>query len=107
MLTISPLQTYRLSSTPPKSAEEKTAVAYEGNWVHCKLDWLKPEKIMDAKRRRPDHPDYNPSTLYVPQEFYKSQTPVSILLKSLSKSYTCYVWPGPKLGRACTMILYR
>ncbi|CAB3233361.1 unnamed protein product [Arctia plantaginis] len=72
---IKPETSNGLASTPPKSAEEKTAVAYEGNWVHCKLDWLKPEKIMDAHRRRPDHPDYNPSTLYVPPEFYKSQTP--------------------------------
>lgn len=63
---------------PPKPSEEKPLAADDGNWIHCKLEWLKPEKIKDAQKRRPDHPDYDPSTLYVPPEFYKSQTPVSI-----------------------------
>eukprot|EP00983_Pelagomonas_calceolata_P114844 1160134-Pelagomonas_calceolata.AAC.5 len=26
---------------------------------------------MDAKRRRPDHPDYDPRTLYLPPNFFK------------------------------------
>ncbi|KAM3962106.1 DNA mismatch repair protein Msh6 [Aphomia sociella] len=63
--------------TPAKSKErqENFEIADEGNWVHCKLDWLKPNKIRDAQKRRPDHPDYDPSTLFVPPDFYKSQTP--------------------------------
>ncbi|XP_059051642.1 probable DNA mismatch repair protein Msh6 isoform X2 [Achroia grisella] len=64
-------------TTPIKSSEpqEKFEVPDGDNWVHCKLDWLKPEKIRDAEKRKPDHPDYDPSTLYVPPDFYKTQTP--------------------------------
>ncbi|XP_063381662.1 probable DNA mismatch repair protein Msh6 [Cydia fagiglandana] len=47
----------------------------DGNWVHCKLDWLRPDKIRDANKRKPDHPDYDPSTLFVPTEFMSNQTP--------------------------------
>lgn len=61
--------------SPPKPEEEKSSVVDEGNWVHCKLEWLKPDKIKDVNKRRPDHPDYDPSTLYVPADFYKNQTP--------------------------------
>lgn len=56
--------------------EESQGLSEEGNWNHCKLDWLKPDKIKDAKGRRPDHSDYDPSTLYVPPDFMKKQTPV-------------------------------
>ncbi|XP_077301291.1 DNA mismatch repair protein Msh6 isoform X2 [Arctopsyche grandis] len=45
------------------------------NWAHCQLDWLRPEKIKDAEKRRPDHPDYDPRTLFVPSDFRKNQTP--------------------------------
>ncbi|XP_026761420.2 probable DNA mismatch repair protein Msh6 isoform X2 [Galleria mellonella] len=66
-----------IANTSTKSSEpqDKFVSADEGNWVHCKLDWLKPEKIRDAQKRRPDHPDYDPCTLYVPPDFYNSQTP--------------------------------
>ncbi|KAH9639495.1 hypothetical protein HF086_003628 [Spodoptera exigua] len=63
------------SASPPKPPEDKPVVADDFNWIHCKLEWLKPEKIRDAQKRRPDHPDYDPSTLFVPPEFYKNQTP--------------------------------
>ncbi|XP_055906922.1 probable DNA mismatch repair protein Msh6 [Eupeodes corollae] len=44
-------------------------------WLHNKLEFLKPDKIKDKKGRRPDHPDYNPGTLFVPESFLNSQTP--------------------------------
>lgn len=28
--------------------------------------FLRPDRIMDAAKRRPDHPDYDPRTLYIP-----------------------------------------
>ncbi|CAH2054352.1 unnamed protein product, partial [Iphiclides podalirius] len=59
----------------PSEQQEAPVLAEEGDWAHCKLDWLKPDKIRDAKKRRPDHPDYDPTTLYVPPEYYKTQTP--------------------------------
>lgn len=46
-------------------------------WPHQKLEFMKPDKIKDKKGRRPDHPDYDPSTLYVPQQFLDSLSPVS------------------------------
>ncbi|KAJ2954741.1 hypothetical protein O0L34_g3044 [Tuta absoluta] len=64
-------------ATPVKTevSENIHPAAEEGNWIHCKLDWLKPDKIRDAFRRRPDDPEYDPTTLYVPPEFIKTQTP--------------------------------
>ncbi|XP_063832736.1 probable DNA mismatch repair protein Msh6 [Ostrinia nubilalis] len=63
------------AATPSKSEVQEEATLDEGNWTHCKLEWLKPEKIRDAKKRRPDHPDYDPSTLFVPPDFMNEQTP--------------------------------
>ena len=34
-----------------------------------------PDVVMDAAERRPDHPDYDPSTLFIPDHDFKSQTP--------------------------------
>lgn len=36
-----------------------------------KFTFLRPDKIMDAQRRRPDHPEYDPSTLFIPPNFFK------------------------------------
>lgn len=46
-----------------------------GNWLHNKLDFLKPERIRDINKNRPDHPDYDEKTLHVPEEFLNKQTP--------------------------------
>ncbi|OWR41017.1 putative DNA mismatch repair protein Msh6, partial [Danaus plexippus plexippus] len=78
----------------PTIKEEPTSQYTEdGNWVHCKLDWLKPEKIRDATKRKPDHPDYDPSTLYVPPDFMKSQTPAHRQWWEMkSKYYDCVLF---------------
>lgn len=47
-------------------------------WPHQKLDFLQPDKIRDKKGRRPDHLDYDPTTLYVPEKYLNSLSPVSI-----------------------------
>ncbi|XP_006839496.1 PREDICTED: DNA mismatch repair protein Msh6-like isoform X1 [Chrysochloris asiatica] len=44
-------------------------------WYHETLEWLKVEKRRDERRRRPDHPDFDASTLYVPEDFLNSCTP--------------------------------
>lgn len=44
---------------------------------HQKLDFIKPDKIKDANQRKPDHPEYDPTTLYVPRDYLDSLTPVS------------------------------
>lgn len=46
-------------------------------WPHQKLEFLRPDKIKDKQGRKTDHPDYDPSTLYVPQKFLDSLSPVS------------------------------
>ncbi|KAG6448130.1 hypothetical protein O3G_MSEX005327 [Manduca sexta] len=72
-----PLPTTSSNGPPPTPSknEEKATVSDEGNWVHCKLAWLKADKIRDAMQRRPDHPDYDATTLYVPPDFLRKQTP--------------------------------
>lgn len=46
-------------------------------YKHNKYSFLKDDKIMDAKKRRPSDPNYDPTTLYVPEEHLNSLTPVS------------------------------
>lgn len=41
------------------------------------LEFLKPEIIRDGKKRSPSDPEYDPRTLYVPEDFLKELTPVS------------------------------
>jgi len=43
-----------------------------------KFDFLKPENIRDADKRKPGEADYNPHTLFVPAEFKKNLTPVRL-----------------------------
>uniref|UniRef100_A0A0K0EKX1 DNA mismatch repair protein n=2 Tax=Strongyloides stercoralis TaxID=6248 RepID=A0A0K0EKX1_STRER len=47
----------------------------EDNFVHLTFDFLKPDKIKDANGRRPDDPEYDGKTLYVPESFIQKQTP--------------------------------
>lgn len=47
----------------------------ENNWLHFKLDFLKPNKIRDINKNRPGDPDYDERTLYVPEDFLNKQTP--------------------------------
>ncbi|KAK1791060.1 hypothetical protein P4O66_002102 [Electrophorus voltai] len=44
-------------------------------WDHEKLDWLQDGKRKDAQRRRQSDEDYNPTTLYVPEDFLNRVTP--------------------------------
>lgn len=60
-----------------KDKQEKPTAAGRGtdSWLHLTFDFIKPDNIRDGQKRRPDHPDYNPKTLYVPKEFLNKQTP--------------------------------
>jgi DNA mismatch repair protein MSH6 len=51
--------------------------AGDEQWQHLQLAFLKPENIKDKDGHRPDHPEYNPRTLYVPRAFLDECTPVS------------------------------
>ncbi|XP_062851903.1 DNA mismatch repair protein Msh6 [Trichomycterus rosablanca] len=46
-----------------------------GVWDHEKLDWLQDGKRKDAHRRRQSDDDYDPTTLYVPEDFLNRVTP--------------------------------
>eukprot|EP01038_Epipyxis_sp_PR26KG_P007516 gene7516-10239_t len=46
-----------------------------GSHEHNFFDFLQPNKIKDKSLKRPDNPDYNPRTLFIPDNFLKSQTP--------------------------------
>ncbi|XP_068009766.1 DNA mismatch repair protein Msh6 isoform X2 [Melanerpes formicivorus] len=46
-----------------------------GAWEHEKLDWLQEGKKKDARRRRQSDPDYDPRTLYVPEDYLNRCTP--------------------------------
>lgn len=43
--------------------------------LHLTFDFLKPDKVKDAKGRLANHPDYDSCTLYVPPDFLKKATP--------------------------------
>nr|CAD7589194.1 unnamed protein product [Timema genevievae] len=47
----------------------------QDSWSHLKYDFLKPEKIRDGQCRLPSDPEYNPRTLFVPQDFKNNLTP--------------------------------
>ncbi|NXN93064.1 MSH6 protein, partial [Rhinopomastus cyanomelas] len=44
-------------------------------WEHEKLDWLQDGKRKDARRKRQGDPDYDPATLYVPEDYLNKCTP--------------------------------
>lgn len=49
-------------------------------WLHNKLEFIRPENIRDGKKRKRDHPDYDCGTLFVPDAYLNTLTPVSHLL---------------------------
>lgn len=48
-----------------------------GRHSHHSFDWLYKNRV-DANRRRPDDPLYNPRTLYVPPSFLAKETPAMV-----------------------------
>ncbi|RZC33280.1 DNA mismatch repair protein Msh6, partial [Asbolus verrucosus] len=66
------------SSKKKESSLKKSAPVVgdiHSNWLHNRLDFLHPDKIRDINKRRPDDPDYDSRTLFVPQSFLDKQTP--------------------------------
>ncbi|KAB7498351.1 DNA mismatch repair protein Msh6 [Armadillidium nasatum] len=63
------LASFSAGETPSKKPKE------EGDWPHMNLAWLRPENIKDKKGHKASDPDYNPRTLYVPEDFLNKQTP--------------------------------
>ncbi|KAJ7341254.1 hypothetical protein JRQ81_005142 [Phrynocephalus forsythii] len=44
-------------------------------WEHDKIEWLRDGKRKDARRRRQNDPDYDPTTLFVPEDYLGNCTP--------------------------------
>ncbi|CAN9499875.1 unnamed protein product [Ophioblennius macclurei] len=44
-------------------------------WDHEKLDWLQDGRRKDSRRRRQSEDDYDPTTIYVPEDFLNRVTP--------------------------------
>lgn len=53
-------------SLPPTPSR---GVRDAGEHTHNFLSFLQPENLMDKKRRRPDHPDYDSTSVFVPNSF--------------------------------------
>ncbi|NWZ38887.1 MSH6 protein, partial [Brachypodius atriceps] len=68
------------SFAAPESFESQANTSSGGTggisvWEHEKLDWLQEGKRRDAHRRRQGDPDYDPCTLYVPEDYLNKCTP--------------------------------
>ncbi|CAM9673425.1 unnamed protein product, partial [Hapterophycus canaliculatus] len=68
------------STSPPKATRGvplPEGVLDTGRHQHHSFHWLYKERV-DANRRKPDHPLYNPRTLHVPQSFLAKETPAMV-----------------------------
>ncbi|KAG8443652.1 hypothetical protein GDO86_008993 [Hymenochirus boettgeri] len=69
----------KLSSfSAPESFESQASTGTVNDvsvWDHEKLDWLQDGKRKDLKRKKQTDTDYDPSTLYVPDDFLNKCTP--------------------------------
>lgn len=67
----------RLKKEIPSSKITSKSVPTVGTtkWAHEELEFLQPDKIRDINKNRPSHPEYDPRTLYVPQDFLNGLTP--------------------------------
>ncbi|XP_036604458.1 DNA mismatch repair protein Msh6 [Trichosurus vulpecula] len=66
----------------PQNFESQAQVSGGGDgscgstqWYHETLEWLREGKRKDTCRRRPDHPDYDPNTVHIPEDFLNTCTP--------------------------------
>ena len=69
------LKIEKKESKPPQQNEAQGPSKAVESWPHLKYDFLQPQNIRDINRRRPDDPNYDPKTLYVPMDFLNNQTP--------------------------------
>lgn len=66
----------------PQVAEKDTLLMVDNMnkvWLHEELTFMQPNKIQDKNKRKPGDPEYDPRTLFVPQDFLDKQTPGTTL----------------------------
>lgn len=63
------------SKPAAEPAAAKSAAPGLQMWAHLSYDFLKEGKRRDASGRLPDHPEFNPRTLSVPESFKAKLTP--------------------------------
>ncbi|KAL1490516.1 hypothetical protein ABEB36_013196 [Hypothenemus hampei] len=70
-------ETVKINFNKPIKMEKSTNSNdnLDTSWTHEKLDFLKPENIRDAQKRKLSDPEYDPTTLYVPKDYLDSLTP--------------------------------
>ncbi|XP_062346493.1 DNA mismatch repair protein Msh6 isoform X1 [Cinclus cinclus] len=79
--TVSSEAKSKLTSFAAPESFESQANACSGSsggfsvWEHEKLDWLQEGKRRDSHRRRQGDPNYDPCTLYVPEDYLNKCTP--------------------------------
>ena len=56
---------YGLQLTQSSETERYNAL------MAASFPFMHASRIMDAQKRRPDHPEYDPSTLYIPPNWFK------------------------------------
>lgn len=61
--------------TLPSASKSCTEAITTTKWKHEKLEFLKPDKILDINKNKPNHPEYDYKTLYVPESYLISLTP--------------------------------
>lgn len=66
-----------VSSTSKKTENisPKNESANEVEWLHDKLEFLKPHNVRDENKRNKDDPEYDVRTLYVPENYLNTLTP--------------------------------
>ena len=75
------VQSSQLTNAPPRkpTAKKSTSDASHGKLKRSKVEgryeWLELAYITDIDQNRPDHPDYDPRTVYVPKSAWKQFSP--------------------------------
>lgn len=68
-----------LAFSAPESSESQASGSGLGGeatvWDHEKLEWLRDGRRKDGRRRRQSDEDYDPTTLFVPEDFLNKVTP--------------------------------
>ena len=76
-------------------------------YMHEKQVWLQPTQLKDNEGRKPDDPNYNPKSLYVPPKFLATVTPAQKQWWEFkSQNFDTILVFKVKLCMNCSILLY-